>query len=277
MAVYEQRLKEIVDCKKVNINKQSVFTSEEKDKIIGYWAKYKSGRYFNSVNISVEDITDRGNASEVVLSKTDFYSLLISNIIRTQEIAFVEYLQEVIEHEEAYLIKKMQNYYASIPKVNNLHDLLVSGNMANALAISVLVRDKYDNIMLVKRTNNVAIGKNLYSVTATGAIDLNDWEAPNPIVNCAIRELHEELGLCVKVEQIKIKSIVAGCNKMQPIAILDAYVDFNLKDIDCSENSAEDFELEIEKVYVVHRNDINMILEECNFTEAAEYHLHSVM
>ena len=64
---------------------------------------------------------------------------------------------------------------------------------------------------------------------------------------------------------------------MQPIAILDAYVDFELRNIDCSENKAEDFEFEIEKVYVVHKEDINSILKECNFTEAAEYHLNSVV
>lgn len=277
MAVYEQKLKEVVVCKKVSNYKKSVFTNEEKDKIIGYWAKYKSGKYFNSINISVEAISDRGNVSEVVLSKTDFYSLLISNIIRTQKGSFIEYLQDVINPGDEYLLQKLLEYYASIPVVKNLQDLLINGNMANALAISVLVRDKYDNIMLVKRTNNVAIGKNLYSVTATGAIDLNDWETTNPIVNCAIRELREELGLCVKEEQIKIKSIVAGCNKMQPIAILDAYVDFDLRNIDCSENKAKDFEFEIEKVYVVHKEDINSILKECNFTEAAEYHLNSVV
>lgn len=278
MAVYELKFKDNLVYKKSKSNSVSYLEKDVVEKIIELWMGYKNGKVFNSTNIRLDNICVDEQRVILSIGYTYFYDFLVSNIIRQQFETFKCYIEDSEINEGKELIKALENYYASIKdEYDSIQSLIKDGNMANAIAISVLVMDKNDNVMLVKRSNKVAIGKDLYSVTATGATDEKDYEDENPIKHCALRELSEELKFKIDINDLYVKAIVAGKKKMQPIAIVDAIVPFNLGDVKIEKDDAEDFEFEVDKVFICKREDIRKILEQQTFTEAGEYHLKSVL
>ena len=278
MAVYEYDLKEKIEYIKEDRKYELPFSDKTKNSIIEMWSAYKNGKYLNSVNVRLEAVKTEGEKSILVLSLTDFYSLLITNIIRLQISTFKVFIEENFT-EDNYLIslQELLEYYSSMNECDGFEDLLMQGNLTNALAISVQVVDSYGNAMLVKRSANVGIGTNLYSVTATGAVDLNDWNKYDPIRNCAIRELGEELNLKLNYSDLELISVVAGINKKQPIAILNAFVRYDLTEMISESTKANDYKFEVEKVHICKITEIESILSKRNFTEAAEYHLKKII
>lgn len=277
MAVFEYKLLSKVSYQRVKNDFKIPFSIEEKERIIELWGKYKNGIYFNTDNIRLQDIEDLDGRTIISVSKTDFFSLVIANIIRSQIDEFKAFIQSDFDSEyEIYLVNKLTKYYAGFGEHSDFISLIRSGDMPNAMAVSVLLIDSEDNILLVKRTGKVAIGANLYSVTSTGAIDSDDWSANDIIKNCAVRELEEELNIRISTEQMDVPAIVAGKNKQQPIAIVNAYLDEPVRDYIRNVEKGSDFSLEVEKIHLCRRNDIADIVKEQMFTEAAEYHLNMI-
>ena len=84
MAVHEYDLKEKIEYIKEDRKYELPLSDKTKNSIIEMWSAYKNGQYFNSVNVRLEAVKTEGEKSILVLSLTDFYSLLITNIIRLQ-------------------------------------------------------------------------------------------------------------------------------------------------------------------------------------------------
>ena len=278
MAVYEYLLKEKIQYIKIDEKYELPFSDETKDLIVEMWSAYRNGKFFNSENVRLDAVRTEGDKSVLVISRTDFYSLLLTNIIRLDISGFRVFAEEHCKNDK-YLksLQELLEYYSSLKECNGFEDLILNGNLANALAISVQVVDTYGNAMLVKRSGNVGIGKNLYSVTSTGAVDLIDWNTDDPIRSCAVRELEEELNLRLDCSDLEITGIVAGVVKKQPIAILNAYVDHDLREINGESARADDYKFEVDKVHICRIDDIESILDSQEFTEAAEYHLKKII
>ena len=122
----------------------------------------------------------------------------------------------------------------------------------------------------LKRSNKVGIGKDLHSVSVTGTVDENDFYSENPILNCAKREISEELGLHLGINDIKIEAIVAGVEKKQPTAIINAFVSFDLETLKQKRIMAEDFSFENEKIIVVKKEQIKKMLSKEKFSEISK-------
>lgn len=279
MSVYELKIEQNIQYIKSDQKYTVPLSDNDKKIIIEMWNGYKNGKYFNSINARLQDIMMLNDRVGLVLNHTDFYSLLISNIISPQIAGFKKFIEEKYQDKKNFdALKNLLSYYESLDdNFTDLLDLIQKGNMANALAVSVLVADCRNNVMLVKRTGNVGIGQNLYSVTATGAVDGKDLISEDPIKNCAIRELKEELNLALNKDNLKVKAIVAGKNKKQPIAIVNATVDFDLSQLILDKDKAIDYEFEVDKVSVCQKKNIDEILRKQNFTEAAEYHFQMMI
>ena len=69
---------------------------------------------------------------------------------------------------------------------------------------------------------------------------------------------------------------MAGKNKMQSIAIVDAIVPFDLEIIKIEKDAAFDYKFEVDKVFICNKNEIKNMLLQQKFTEAAVYHLESI-
>ena len=277
MSVYELKLKDNLAYKRISERDVEYIEKDIVEKIIEAWKDFKNGTVFNSANIRLEDVCFNEKQVELVIGHTRFYDFLISNIIRQQFDGFKEFIIKSNIKEGKEIINELEHYFSSIKgNFNSFQELIRKGNMPNAIAVSVLVMDKNDNVMLVKRSSKVAIGKNLYSVTATGAAGEPDFEDDNPIKHCALRELKEELNLKLSTSDLYIKAIVAGKNKMQPIAIVDAIVPFNLEKIKIEKDAAFDYKFEVDKVFICKKDEIKNTLIQQKFTEAAVYHLESI-
>lgn len=273
MAVFEYKIPGMVRYSRNGANFDLPIRPETKDRLLEMWSEYKKGDYYNSECIRLESITTENHVTYIELSKTDFYSLIISNIIVSQISDFSRFVRENYGEKGNDYIQELTYYYSTLKECGDFVELITEGNLPNALATSVMVRDRHDNILLVKRTSNVGIGKNIYSVSATGAVDSEDWNKEDPIKSCARRELKEELNFDIPESRIELFDIVAGVNKKQPIAILNATVDIDLSKGVAGAEKGIDYELEIQKIHVCKISDINKILREQQFTEAAEFHL----
>lgn len=278
MAVYEYKLCSKIEYIKKNQKFIIPFSEERIERIIDMWSNFRGGVYFNSPNIRLENISTNCGKNIITISYTEFYCLLITNIIRLQIPAFEKFvLNKYKEKKDHKIIAELKEYYSTFGEYNDFESIIKNGNMANAIAVSVQVIDRFGNAMLVKRSGNVAIGKELYSVTATGALDSEDWETNDPIKSCAARELHEELNLIIAKENFKLISFVMGVNKRQPIAVVNAYVDIDLNVNFNNLMKSSIYNYEISKVHICRISDIKAILGEQNFTEAAEYHLKYII
>lgn len=254
----------------------SKFKEEEKQRIIELWNAYQEVSTFNSICVAVESMKILKGEVILELGFTDFYNLLICNIIRQD---FEEFKSFVIKNKidkDTKLIDELGLYYSSFKShYENLQDLINNGKMPNALAISVLLKDIYGNILLVKRSNKVGIGKDLYCVSVTGTVDENDFCSEDPILNCVEREIYEELGLPLDTKNIRIKAIVASAEKLQPTVIVNILVSFDLRILKQKQIMADDFSFENENIFILKKEQIENMLSTEKFSEISKYHLLS--
>ena len=137
----------------IDTNFISIFTESETKYLVD---KYYANS-FNSASLRLEniDFDDTSNFVTINLSKTDFYSLLTSNILYSKEITVDN---KIINSK----VKNLKNQ-----DVNDFN-VLSKENFSNNLAISVMIEDKFSKKILVKRSSKVVIGNSLVSVAVTG-------------------------------------------------------------------------------------------------------------
>ena len=112
--------------------------------------RYYEGKYlFNGLCFRLECVEESSDSVVLKVSKTDFYSLLVTNLL---------------------------NYKLDILRSRGVTACIISSDkcFSNNLAISVLVVDSLGKIMLVKRTKGVAVGSEVYSTSVTGSFDYVD-------------------------------------------------------------------------------------------------------
>lgn len=216
---------------------------------------------FNSKGVrlvKIEQLTD--DMINLELAESDFFSLLISNIL------YRKYIDEETKLKEKILKFKEQS-------VSDL-TVLSQKNFANNLAISVLLQDNSGKFLLVKRTQNVVIGASLISVSVTGGIDLEDLQSKNPFYTAVKREVFEELGLKIQDSEISFKGIFIGPTKLQPIVICNVRLDRKFSEINLWDG--KDGRFEFEKQIIVKTEELESILLS-DMTEASRFQIESVL
>lgn len=217
---------------------------------------------FNSQSVRLENIEINKNLDLITLnfSKTDFYSLLTSNII---------YRKDIHEEDEkiAQKLQELQN--------QNVSDLTVlqNYNFSNNLAVSIIVEDVNSKKLLVKRTSKVAVGASLVCVSVTGGVDYDDISEPNPLFKTVKREIKEELGIVIENENIILEGIFIGSYKLQPVVICSVKLN---KDFNRLKLYGADTEFEVDEIYVVTDEELQDYLE-YPMTEASRFQIKKIL
>lgn len=278
MSVYEYKIDKNIEYVKSESTIRLPITDSAKERMMEAFSSYKGVDYFNNKVVRLEKIENRDDKIQLSLSLIDFFDFLIINIISAQLEDFIQYLKEKDIYYTLYdEIERLKQYSKDMLQVTDFTSLIVDGRSSNALAISVLLTDEKGNYLLTQRSLKTGISEMMHSVTATGAIEEEDYHSMDAIRNCVIRELKEELNLCVDKKDLKIVSIVAGKRKLQPIVIVNGRVKGSFSELLESIKDAVDFNYEVQKLIITDKETLENILYSESFTEAAEYHLQSAI
>lgn len=277
MGVYKYDITKEIVYKTVDSSLKMPISKMERDMIVEVFSAYKKVVYFNTRVARLESIETQSDEVEIKLSLIDFFDFLVINIISFQLEDFIRYLKSEDIYDNLHdIINRLNRYCEVMRQVSDFETLVYKGISSNALAISVLLTDKNGNYLLTQRGGKVGISEKFHSVSATGTVDEIDYHSIEPLKNCVIRELHEELNIDIHSENLQICSIVAGKNKLQPIVIVNGKVERGFDELWNKMKEAEDFTYEVDKLCIVNRELLETILTRKKFTEAVEYHLRSV-
>ena len=278
MNVYEYKVDKRIEYKKAEPTIRLPITKSARDRIVEAFASYKKFNYFNDKAVRLENIENREDKIQLTLSLIDFYDFLVINIVSAQLEGFVQYLKEKdIYHLLCDEIECIRKYRNDMLQVKDFTSLITDGISSNALATSVLLVDEKGDYLLTQRGLRTGISEMMHSVTATGAIGEEDYHSEDAIKSCVIRELKEELNLCIDEKDIELKSIVAGKRKLQPIVIVNGKIKGSFDRMIESADSAVDFNYEVHKLIIANKETVETIFRNEKFTEAIEYHLQSVI
>lgn len=200
-------------------------------------AKYVGKHLFNGDCLRLEGIDISSKEVILKVSKTDYYSLLATNL-----------------NNKGFLTD---------------YDVIGNSTLSNNLAVSVLIRDAKDGLLLVERSSKVAIGSSMLSVSVTGGLDyVLDIEANQGIIYTTVKnEVQEELGMGVDFEDLEVCGLFIGLGKLQPVLICNVRLNCTFDLVDLKLND------EIEKVHIVSKGDLSRYFSEFYMTEATRFHL----
>lgn len=278
MNVYECKIDKNIEYIKSNSTLKLPMTTLDRDRMIEAFASYKGVKYFNDKVVRLENIENLDNKIRFTISLIDFYDFLLINVVSAQLEDFVRYLNE----KKTYYtlcdeIECLRKYRSDMLQVKDFSSLIVDGLSSNALAVSVLLADEKGNYLLTQRGAKTGIGEMMQSVTATGAIDEEDFHSMDVVKNCVTRELREELNLCIDEKELQVSAIVAGKSKLQPIVIVNGNVKGSFPKLLERVKDAVDYDYEIHKLIIADRESLKTIIHKQDFTEAVDYHLKSVL
>ena len=232
---------------------KSYFSVDE----IAYLQKKYYPDAFNSKSVRLEKIEQVSlNKVRIEFSESDFFSLLFSNILYREP-----YKEETILEDKIIKYKSQEVCDTNV---------LSKKYFANNLAVSILIQDLKNNYLLVKRTNKLAIGASLLSVSVTGGVDIEDLNSNNPIQTAAKREVFEELGLELMDSEFFLKGIFIGPQKLQPIAI--CYAKLNQSFDEIKSLHGKDSKFEIDTHIFASNEELESFLSR-NMTEASRFQI----
>lgn len=207
--------------------------------------RYYEGKYlFNGLCFRLEEIEESLDSVVLKVSKTDFYSLLVTNL--------GNYKLGTLHSRGVTVCNVLSNRYFS-----------------NNLAISVLVVDSLGNVLLAKRTKGVAIGSEVYSTSVTGSFDYVDTVDANILFNLVSKEMMEELGISLGLGTLEVQGLYVGDDKLQPILLCKVRLAVVFKSL---ELKGVDTLVEVDKFLVVSIEDLKSCLD-LELTQAARFHI----
>ena len=136
---------------------------------------------FDGKTVRLNGLTEAGKQLTFHISEGSFYELLATNILINQPTD-----KQLLELKSRLIERTV--FLTPETAVSNPY-------LANAIAISVLVRDREGRYLITERTSSVAISSNYFGVSATAGLDEQDYLADDPIKHCVKRELKEELNI----------------------------------------------------------------------------------
>ncbi len=206
------------------------------------------------------------------LSLIDFYDFLSTTMVYKQKDRLITYCEDHSKFPEKELIEKYCHSINEIEIDTSFEEIIDQNNVSNMIAISILVEDRDGDVGVIHRSENVAVSSGMFSVTATGALDEQDYMEEDPFTTCAKRELKEELN--IRVDSIQFDEFVMSKQKLQPIALFSLKLKQSWKDLLPSIKMAEDFKNETQEIYAVPVSMLSQFLATESFTEAATYQIH---
>jgi len=272
--VYERNIKEKVIFDRLEkTSYESVYDDEEKTIIADIFKGNRNIELYNGICVRLDSIFDNNESTIFRLSKIKFYDLICSNLLFNNYDAWYER----VDAKGKELLERGIREYLDNGTPKSLDDLIAHKYFSNILAVSVMILDENGRSLTIERNDNVAISSGFISTSVTGSLDDDDFVSENPFVNCAVREIKEELGFDITEQQISIIKIVAGKQKLQPIILLDVCVGEDLNTIVKKIYSFTDFKLENKAIRIVEKSELGALIDKGNMTEAARAHLEHIV
>lgn len=273
-----------------NVRFKAIYSTKERNQVISFYSRYKNNDVYNGSCVCLEGITTNDNGTKTIfLSIGQFYDFVCCNVIGREMSTehgqqFIQYLKEndapdnIIE-----LAQKLGDAFNQEKEnIKSFDDLLKSTFLPNVIAVSTLAFDEEKHYLLTRRTDNVLIGKKLYGVTSTGTVDPADiklfgpkgHKRMNPFCLCAQRELFEETPLQVSLEDFTIRGFTVGLAKLQPIVLIDCFLQMPVSDDYKILNPNREDELaELMQVVAVPQERLYEMTCRHDMTEASAYHM----
>lgn len=250
----------------------SPFTEEEILELV----HSEKGKYvFNGKCIRLENC----DVDKCQLGMVGFFDFLSTNLTllpaskNTQSIRlslFNLFFTDETQHQYEMMLR-MRDTVKQYGKLDSFDKVLGINELANIIAISVLLMDRDNNILLIQRGTRVVVSSGNFAVSSAGSLSEEDMEAVNPFLNCATREIKEELNL--EVKDLHVTELVISKQKLQPVVLVKGRIDGLFTDVTEYMISAEDFNVENEHAFSVQRGNIVDMLHHYQFTDVAAYQI----
>ena len=250
----------------LNISHYSSIVSSCERELLATFIADKCG-VFNGSTVSLINIDSLLHKDILNLAESDFYELLITNILFMNKDAILNRAKENDNQIIMNLINRMDKQFIKLKEFDTINSKI----MSNSIAISILLEDIDGELLLVERANNMVIGSGLLSTTATGALDKTDLFSLNPIFHCAQRELQEELN--IRATDMIIDSIVIAKNKLQPIFIVYGKYDRTFRDSISNIVKAKDYQAEVNKLIIISKKLVSNFIKDKQMTGATRFQI----
>ena len=268
--VHEWPIRNYTYIKRNHTPYKSPFTEEEMQCIINTYDR----QFVNESVVRLDGLSGMGTTTKVHLSLVHFNDFLVTNNLYATSL-------KIINTDDKKTLKIIEDFCDRVDRdriFDSLQSFLAKDYLANVLAISVQIYDKLGRYLIVKRNNKVGISKNFMCVSVTGTVSEEDFNEPDPIKACAIRECLEELSYDIEYDLITVSRIACGQSKIQPAAMVNVLVD-DVDDIIDNLKGLPGFEEENQAFYKWSKKDI---LESLNsltsrYTEIGTAHLLSII
>lgn len=220
---------------------------------------------FDGSAVRLEGVQVGDGQVGLTLSETSFYQLLVSNLLVGRPVESLLNVGDVALREKALAVATV--------KVA-AEDALGRPWMANALAVSVLIRDSKDDFLLVRRGDSLAVGAGLWGVSASGGVEAEDLRSGNPIACAVMREVKEELGLSVDPGAVRVDGLFIGDKKVQPVILCTVALDEPLGPLlPLLPLQGIDSDLEIASQVLVAQSELKKYVEGKRMSEAARFQI----
>lgn len=265
-----------------------LYDEKQREALANLYAEYAGGIAFDGTTVCLEGVSEKKDGKRLIsLSTGSFYDFVCCNLlareVASQDPRILRYLSTTGASPEIVTLAKTlgKKYSQEKEFVGDFFDCVYSSFLPNTIAVSILVRDPKGQYLLSRRTSNVLLGKHLFGVTATGSVDVQDMlmlgkdgKGINPFCACAMREIKEETSLDIAPDDFKLRALVIGKAKLQPIALVDATTRHSLPHQYKEYNpSGDTFDAEIEKLVAIGPEQIKFMIGKYDMTEAAEHHI----
>lgn len=234
---------------------KGLYSEEDRQKLLG------DSSAFNGKTVRLDSYTIKGSSIEFNISEGEFYDLLTTNIL----------LNKQVDDE----LKGLQDRLIAETLFLDEESTLSHNVLANAIAISVLIRDNQGRYLITERSGNVAISNNYYGVSATAGLDDSDYGEIDPIIACIKRELEEELNIKDDGSyEIDVVALYIDDIKFQPSILVNVQLSNSFDDWDV--NTGVDFKVE-NSGYILTDEALLSGLDFLQMTQAAYTHLQLVV
>lgn len=230
----------------------------EKGDLVDFYRFLNGARLFDGSAVRL----DRLRASPQ-LSTVGFYDLIVTNLT-----AYPDNLAVKGVFRRLSALRRWFGVRTSIDLVRDkavgvrgrptsIQEALENRSMANALAVSVLLRDETNRVLIVRRSANVAVASGLFAASVSGTIACEDLDDAQPLERGARRELSEELSLFIADFDTSV--ILMPKQKMQPVAAFTGKLAGHWEGYRATVAQAKDA-YEADGMYLLDLNDAKAVL-----------------
>lgn len=223
---------------------------EERNEIVSCYSDYKHVTFQNRRRPILVYIIECVDKFIFKYAESEYFWYLTLNIIVCDD-EFGDYIRKDCLHLVSTYLKLM--VCRPLLCEYDFDTAINKTSIYNHIGVSVLIRDKNDKVILTKRSTKTGISDGYYSTSATGGIEMCDVEKENSIIECAVKELKEELNLIVEPSYLRLNCIVLDSKRIQLIAVVDCIINSEAKSLIDNAKEGKDFKYEVDEIFAADK------------------------